>query len=153
MGYGRGYTLYEMMATLVVAGIAMSLAVPAMEGVLRRERVRGAVNRLAGDLEFTRMAALRNGATAVLRFVPDARCGGRGGTGYRVGLRGDTGVLRGSFEPDGVPVCFQSNTSDTVAFNSRGLLAPFGNRTIRGVLGTTRDSLTVSAVGRVYRRF
>jgi hypothetical protein len=45
------------------------------------------------------------------------------------------------------------NSSDTVAFNSRGLLSPFANRTLHAVQGEVRDSLTVSVVGRIYRRF
>lgn len=153
MGHGRGYTLYEMMATLVIAGIAMSFAIPSLEGVLRRERVRGAMNRLAGDLEFTRMAAVRNGRSAVFRFTPAPGCPRPGGTGYRIRINGTSTVLREWYPADGVPVCFRTNNSDSLIYNSRGLLAPFNNRTIRGELGGARDSLTVSSVGRIYRRF
>jgi prepilin-type N-terminal cleavage/methylation domain-containing protein len=153
VGHGRGYTLFELMATLMIAGIAMSIAVPSMEGVLRRERVRSAMNRLAGDLEYTRMAAVRSGASAVLRFTPSPRCTGRGGTGYRIGLKGSPAVLREWYAADAVTVCFQTTGADTLVFNSRGLLAPFNNPTIRGVLGSARDSLTISVVGRVYRRW
>ncbi|HYH80359.1 MAG TPA: GspH/FimT family pseudopilin [Longimicrobium sp.] len=153
MGHGRGYTLFEMMATLVIAGIAMSIAVPSLEGVLRRQRVRAAMNALAVDLEFTRMAAVRNGASAVLRFTPGSPCAGRGAAGYRIGLKGSATVLRESFAADAATVCFATTNADSVVFNSRGLLAPFNNRTIRGVLGSARDSLTISVVGRVYRRF
>jgi hypothetical protein len=50
-------------------------------------------------------------------------------------------------------VCLSSNNSDTVAYNSRGLLVPFANRKVVGVRGAVRDSLTISVVGRIYRRF
>jgi len=148
----RGYSLLELMTALVVAGIAVSLAVPGLEVVLRRERVRAAMNHLAGDLEFTRMTAVRSGQGAVLRLVPDPRCPRRGGAGYRVASRGSDEVLRASPGQEGVPVCYEVN-ADSIAFDSRGLLAPFNNRTVRGVQGTIRDSLTVSVVGRIYRRF
>lgn len=153
MGHGRGYTLFEMMATLVIAGIAMSIAVPSMEGVLRRERVRGAMNRLAGDLEFTRMAALRNGRSTVLRFTAAPGCPRPGGTGYRIVLKGTSTVLRRWYADEPVAVCFSTTNGDSLVYNSRGLLAPFNNRTIRGVLGTARDSLTISVSGRIYRRW
>ena len=153
LAHGRGYTLYELMATLMIAGIAMSIAAPRLEGVLRRERVRSAVNRLAGDLEYTRMAAIRNGRGTVLRFVPGPGCPRPGGTGYRIALKGSPVVLRQWYPADGVAVCFVTSNADTLVYNSRGLLAPFNNRTIRGVLGTARDSLTISVVGRIYRRF
>ncbi|HEU4561980.1 MAG TPA: GspH/FimT family pseudopilin [Longimicrobium sp.] len=153
MGYGRGYTLFEMMATLVIAGIALSIAVPGMEGVLRRERVRGAMNRLAGDLEYTRMAAVRNGRSTVFRFIPGPGCPPPGGTGYHIRVKGSTTVLRQWYPADGVHVCYWTNNADSLVYNSRGLLAPFNNRTIRGVLGGARDSLTISSLGRIYRRW
>ena len=148
----RGFSLLEVLTALVVAGIAVSLAVPRLDGVVRRERVRAALNHLAGDLEFTRIAAVRSGAGAVLRLVDDPRCPGRGGIGYHVSYRGSTAILRSSPAPDGQPVCYEVN-ADSIAFNSRGLLAPFNNRTVRAVQGDARDSLTVSVVGRIYRRF
>jgi hypothetical protein len=37
-------------------------------------------------------------------------------------------------------------------FNSRGLLAPFNNRTIRVMEGSALDSLTVSVAGRILHR-
>jgi Tfp pilus assembly protein FimT len=141
------------MAALVIAGIAMSFAVPSMEGVLRRERVRSAMNRLAGDLEFTRMAAIRNGSSAVLRFVPGPGCPRPGGTGYRIGLKGSGTLLRRSYAADAIAVCYVTNNADTLVYNSRGVLAPFNNRTITGVLGTARDTITLSVAGRVYRRY
>jgi prepilin-type N-terminal cleavage/methylation domain-containing protein len=152
VGKGRGFTLAELMIALVVAGLAMGMAVPRLEGVLRRARTVGALNRLATDLEFTRMAAVRSGAGATLRFVTDRHCPARGGGGYVVRVRGDLAVLRRSTAPDELPVCYQVN-ADSIAFDSRGLLAPFNNRTVRVVLDGRRDSLTVSVMGRVYRRW
>jgi prepilin-type N-terminal cleavage/methylation domain-containing protein len=147
-----GFSLLEVVTALAVAGLALSLAVPRMEALLRRERVRAATNHFAGDLEFARMAGVRAGCGAVLRLVPDPRCPPRGGAGYHVALRGSAEVLRASPAQDGVPVCYEVN-ADSIAFDSRGLLAPFNNRTVRAVQGDARDSLTVSVVGRIYRRF
>jgi len=147
-----GYSLLEVVTALAVAGIALSIAVPRLDALLRREQVRAATNHLAGDLEFARMSAVRSGQGAVLRLVPDSRCPRRGGAGYRVAIRGSAEHLRESPVHDGVPVCYEVN-ADSIAFDSRGLLAPFNNRTVRAVRGDARDSLTVSVVGRIYRRF
>jgi prepilin-type N-terminal cleavage/methylation domain-containing protein len=148
----RGFSLLEMLTTLVVAAIALSITVPRLDALVRRERVRAALDHLAGDLEFTRITALRSGSGAALRLVRDPRCPGRGGAGYYVAYRGTATVLRRSPGQEGVPVCFEVN-ADSVAYNSRGLLAPFNNRTVRAVRGDARDSLTISVVGRIYRRF
>jgi len=128
------------------------MAAPRMERMLRRERVRAAMVHLAGDLELARMAGVRSGRGAALRFRADARCPKRGGAGYCVGYRFDPGCIRLSPPADGPPVCYEV-TADSIAFDSRGLLAPFNNRTVRAVQGDARDSLTVSVVGRIYRRF
>jgi prepilin-type N-terminal cleavage/methylation domain-containing protein len=148
----RGFSLLELVAALVLAGIALSIAVPRLDALVRRERVRAALNHVAGDLEFTRMAAVRSGNGAVLRLVPDPRCPRRGGAGYTVSVRGSEDVLRASPHVEGVPVCYEVN-ADSISYNSRGLLAPFNNRTVRAVRGDARDSLTVSGLGRIYRRF
>jgi Tfp pilus assembly protein FimT len=142
----------EMMVALTVAGILMSLGVPRMEAMIRRERVRGVTNRLAVDLEYTRMLAVRNGSSAVLRFVSDPRCPRRGGAGYRVGMLGRADALRTWTADPGVAVCLETNNADSVVYNSRGLLAPFNNRTVWAVDGSVRDSLTVSVAGRVLVR-
>jgi prepilin-type N-terminal cleavage/methylation domain-containing protein len=149
---GRGFTLVEVMIALVVAGVVLGMAAPRLEGALRRARTVGALNRLAMDLDFARMAAVRSGRGATLRFVTDRRCPARGGGGYVVRVRGDLSVLRHSAAPDELPVCYQVN-ADSIAFDSRGLLAPFNNRTVRVELDGRRDSLTVSVMGRVYRRW
>lgn len=154
MGRVSGFTLQELLMTLVVASIAVMMAVPRLETFIHRERIRGALNRLAGDLEFTRMAAVRSGNTAVLRFRGDPRCPGATASGYTVTLRGGGRPLRTSFAPEeGVPACYSARAADTVAFGSRGMLNPFNNRTFRASSGGYRDSLTVSVMGRVRRRF
>jgi type IV fimbrial biogenesis protein FimT len=152
VGHGRGYTLMEMMVTMTIAGIMMSMAVPRMEAFIRRERVRGAANRLAVDLAYTRMLAMRNGSSAVLRFTPDPRCPYGVGAGYRIGLRGRVAALRTQLAEPGATFCYDSNGSDTVVFNSRGILAPFNNRTIRVADGNAKDSLTLSVAGRIFVR-
>jgi hypothetical protein len=49
-------------------------------------------------------------------------------------------------------VCFDLNNSDSVVYNSRGLLAPFNNRTIWLADDDVRDSLTLSVTGRIFWR-
>jgi prepilin-type N-terminal cleavage/methylation domain-containing protein len=148
-----GFSLHEVLVALVIASVAVSMAVPRLEGVIRRERVRAALNLLAGDLEFTRITAVRTGRPTVLRFVRHPQCPGRGGRAWVVAARGSADPLRRGGMPDQYPACYTGGSSDSVTYGSRGLLAPFNNRTVRAVDGTVRDSLTISAVGRIYRRF
>ena len=157
MGDRRGFSLVELLMVLLVLAIAAGLAAPSLRGFVRRERVRGALNRVAADLHYTRMLAVRSGHGAVLRFTPDPRCAARfSGHGWTVAVHGPAGGVVKTVRADAAdahPLCLEMNSSDTVAFNSRGLLSPFANRTLHAVQGEVRDSLTVSVVGRIYRRF
>jgi len=149
----RGVSLMEVVMVMAIMGILVSIATPRLDAYIRRERVRSALNRVAGDLEFTRILAVRSGAPAVLRFTAHPRCPKKGGAGYVIRLRGNPAPARVAYPPDDYLVCYTSTNSDSVTFGSRGLLAPYNNRTLRAIDGPFRDSLTVSAVGRVYRRF
>jgi prepilin-type N-terminal cleavage/methylation domain-containing protein len=155
----EGFSMAELLAVLTIVAVLTAVAAPRLNGYLARQRVRSALNLLAGDIAHARMTAVRTGRGAVLRFHPDPSCAAVGrtaGHAYTVAERGAGNVRarRSSARaPGGGPVCLRTNGADSLVFNSRGLVVPFANRTVWSVQGTTRDSLTVSAVGRVYRRF
>ncbi|HEU0053951.1 MAG TPA: prepilin-type N-terminal cleavage/methylation domain-containing protein [Longimicrobium sp.] len=154
----RGFTLVELMVAIALIAVLASLAAPELEAFLARQRVQSALNLLTAEVHYTRSLAVRSGRGAVLRLIGSADCAGArlAGHGYRVVVRGSPErlVRAGSVRMHGPSaVCLVGNNSDTIAFNSRGLLVPFANRKLIGVLGSVRDSLTISVVGRVYRRF
>jgi hypothetical protein len=121
-----------------------------------RARVRGACEVLRADLSHARMLAARSGRGAVVSFLRDAACpdgAPRAGRAYRVAPRGAAGApAQASLRALGGRVCYSWNGSDSMVFTSRGLLAPFNNRTLRVHEGAVVDSLTVSVVGRVLHR-
>jgi type IV fimbrial biogenesis protein FimT len=57
----RGFTVVEMMATVAVAGIVMTAAVPSLGGWVDQNRLKGIASELATDLQYARSeAVLRN---------------------------------------------------------------------------------------------
>jgi prepilin-type N-terminal cleavage/methylation domain-containing protein len=150
-----GFTLPEVMVVLVIVGIAAGIAVPKMHAYLARNRIRVALNRLAADIAYARAVAVSSGSGSVLRFHPEPECGERATVAYSIAPRGASpGPTRRSDLRDvGGRVCLFFNGPDSVAFNSRGLLLPFQNRTVWSTEAGARDSLTISVMGRVYRRF
>jgi prepilin-type N-terminal cleavage/methylation domain-containing protein len=157
---GRGFTFVELMLGLALLGIVLGLAAPSLHATLARMRVQAALNAVTVDLHFTRMLAIRSGRSAALRFGGAAEgCVARSGPGavsqeWSVVVLPDDRVARtGTSRIHHGRVCVETNNSAVVTFNSRGLLVPYANRTIHAYLGQTRDSLTVSVVGRVFRRF
>ncbi len=154
-----GFTLHEVVMVVVILGIAAAIAAPRMEALAAVVRTRGAANRLAADLAYTRQLASRTGQRARLVVERSADCpappGWTAGHRYRIIRAGrDSVAARRELRLDGGRLCLASNGSGPVAFRSSGVLVGFDNRTL--VLRQGRyppDTLTVSAVGRVRRRY
>jgi prepilin-type N-terminal cleavage/methylation domain-containing protein len=155
----RGFTLYELAVVLAVFGIAVTLAVPRLERAAALARTRGAANRLAADLAYTRTLATRTGCSARLVLERAAGCpapaGWTAGYRYRILRCGpDSVAARRDLRLDGAPLCVAANGPVPVTFRSSGVLAGFNNRTLVVRQGDhPADTLTLSAVGRVRRRY
>lgn len=61
-----GFTLIELMITLVVLAILLGVAVPAMTNFIRDQRLAGQANDFVGDLSYARAEAIRRGTTVTL---------------------------------------------------------------------------------------
>jgi prepilin-type N-terminal cleavage/methylation domain-containing protein len=156
---GAGFTLYELAVVVAVMGIALAMAVPRLERMAALARTRGAANRLAADLAYTRHLATRTGCSArlVLERAPGcpAPAGWTAGHRYRILRCGaDSVVARRDLRVDGAPLCVAANGPVAVTFRSNGVVAGFNNRTMVVRQGThPADTLTLSSVGRVRRRY
>jgi len=142
-----GFSLAEVLIVLVIIGIALAMALPKAEQTLQQSAIRGALNRVASDITLTRLRAVRTARRASL-IVNGA------GTGYTV-VVDPTGTPQTfksvSFTSD-YPGLVLSPVNDSVTFDSRGMLIG-GSGTIRATRRSRTDSVSVSGVGRVYRRY
>lgn len=68
----RGLTLVEMMMTLGVTAVLMSIAVPSMVTFIARKRVANVANELASDLRYLRSVGLQRSATMQIEFNANA---------------------------------------------------------------------------------
>jgi prepilin-type N-terminal cleavage/methylation domain-containing protein len=159
-GKGKaGFSLPEVLAVVLILGIAAGILAPRLERMAALVRTRGAANRVAADLAYTRQLAARSGHRARLVLEPSGDClappGWTAGHRYRVIKAGPDSVAAvRELRLDGSPLCLAANGRGPVVFLSSGVLAGFNNRTI--VLRQGRyppDTLTLSAVGRVRRRY
>lgn len=160
MRTGRGgFSLPEMMTVIVIFGIMAMFGMPAWEAVLAQVRTRGAAQRVAVDLAYTRQLAARTGRSARLEIERSPDCPaprtGAAGHRYRIIVGGTDSVAAVvDLRLDAGRVCLISNQSGRVVFHSSGLVAGFNNRTLSLQQGRYAPSLlTISALGRVRRHY
>lgn len=66
MKKNTGFTLVELMVTLLVAGILAALAVPRFRSMLARRQVESAVHALMSDFSFARSEAIKRGHSVTI---------------------------------------------------------------------------------------
>jgi type IV fimbrial biogenesis protein FimT len=57
----RGFTLWEVVITMVMVAILMALAIPSYRYVTNKNRIAAEVNGLLGDMQFARAEAIKEG--------------------------------------------------------------------------------------------
>jgi prepilin-type N-terminal cleavage/methylation domain-containing protein len=145
---GRGgFSITEMLVVVALMGIIAALAAPRFANFVSVWRTRGAVDQLAADLAYTRMAAVRAGRTASLRFT---------GATYMVTL--DNGAtpfdtLRTMSFTREYPGVTVSSSSTRIAFDSRGVLRNGTSQSVTVVRNGRYQTLRISSVGRIYRDY
>lgn len=72
MGYSRGFTLLELLITLAIAAILLTIALPSFETWLQRERHTRAVNQLQAIYHFARSEAVKREEMIVLEATADS---------------------------------------------------------------------------------
>lgn len=147
----RGFSLLELLTSIVVIAIMLALAGPAMERTLLLARARTTLNQIATALFQTRMEAVSEGRTVEMVLLPDAAgCI----QGFLIRPRDDESTrpivdlghdLRG--------LCLRHSRSPrdtTIGFNSRGMLRG-ANSSFWYTDPAVPDSLVISIAGRVRR--
>lgn len=64
----RGLTLVELIVTMVIVGVLLTLAVPSFSEAIARERLRGVNLQLVTDLKFARSEAIQRGEAVRVDF-------------------------------------------------------------------------------------
>ena len=81
----QGFTLIELMTVVVILGIILAFAMPAMNDLVQRNRLVGQTNDLVTDLKLARTTALTTGMPATICASDDGeQCGGSWNDGWIV---------------------------------------------------------------------
>jgi prepilin-type N-terminal cleavage/methylation domain-containing protein len=140
-----GYTLTELLIVLLIAAILSAMLLPRFFSAVRAMSARSAVSYVVADLALARTQAVREGQTVSLRVD--------GSTTYRVTLDQGNTIVRTlkTVRVDGQRGVSLTPSGARVMFDSRGMLR--GGSATQVIVSRTGkvDTVSISAVGRVYR--
>jgi type IV fimbrial biogenesis protein FimT len=142
-GSERGFTLVELVITLVVLGVLMAMAIPSFRYVQNSSRLSGASNELVASLQSARMEAVRrNGRVVLCSSADGASCSADVNSGGWLVFAdadgdstvdaGETVLLANSLK---APLTLQANSAVTegiVVFRSDGMARAKGGQLLTG---------------------
>lgn len=160
----RGFTLLELVTTVTVAGVLLTVAVPSFFNTSRNSHAAADTNELVSALSIARSEAIRrSGRVSVCHSSDGASCGGGWADGWIVFV--DTAatdatdppvvgtVLRVSPPPTGTPAI--TGGSDWIRFLPRGYARSQGGAmpvtftiAVQGCTGQQARTVQVNGVGR-----
>jgi type IV fimbrial biogenesis protein FimT len=122
-----GFTLIELIVTLVIAGILMAWAAPNFSGFIKNNRLSSQANAMMADLAFARSEAVKRGASiTICRSGNGADC--LNGTTWKEGwlvVDGAGQVLRVHEELTGENTTIATAAvADSIVYNRSGLMTP-----------------------------
>ncbi len=135
----RGFTLLELMITIVVAAILVAIALPGFRDLIHRNQVSSASNALLASLSYARTEAITRGQ--IVSMCPGSKASGcaSGGTVYDTGwivytypagaastnkayVAGTSTLLRATGQQSGVSILSLGST--VISFGLQGQLKP-----------------------------
>jgi type II secretion system protein H len=141
-----GFTLTELLIVLIVAAIITSMALPKMFSFIRHLNARSATSQVVADLTMARTQAVREGRTVSLRVTGAGTYQLTVDQGATVVRTVKTVSVRGGQRDISL-----SPSTARVIFDSRGMLATGSTPQVLVTRTGKTDTVSISAVGRVYR--
>lgn len=160
----RGLTLIELLVTLSIAVVLITIAVPGFQAFFQRNRVQSAGSELVAALNLARSEAIRQGARVSVCGSADPSaavpaCGeNQWQNGYVVFFdadgdgqfdENDDEVLRTGVHPTGLSVIAGSNIRRRITYTATGRPAGVVNDTLRIRAGSICRDLIINNAGRV----
>jgi type IV fimbrial biogenesis protein FimT len=169
MKYERGFTLVELMYTVVVAALVLGIGIPAFTETIRSSRMTATVNTAVTAMHVARSEAVKRRARITLcRSTADAapKCDDEG-TGYAVFVNvaddesldgADTLIKAGPWLSDGITLEY-SGLPNYVTYTASGFTRSIGGGTLSGNIVICDDRgdraarvITLAATGRPQAR-
>ena len=137
MRKNSGFTITELMVTIAIFAILLSLAIPNFIAWLPNYRLQSGAEEIQSTLQFARVTAIKRNATATVSFDIANET-------YRASVGGQ--AIRGGRMPAGIDINSASFGGTSVQFDSRGIASAAGTAVVRNNLGKAK-TITVYITG------
>lgn len=137
-----GFTLIELMITIAILGIGLTIAIPSYQSATSNSRLSGISGNFVASLNFARQEALKLGQrVTVCRSAGATACATSGGWDQGYIVFADSGTI-GSFESGTETVLrHQQQMPDAYTMSGNNLVATYVSFTSRGVPRTSTSAL------------
>lgn len=119
-----GFSLVELLITIAIVAVTLSLALPSLADTIARNRIAGAANDFVADLSYARTEALRrSGPAGICSSKDGTKCDGAWSEKWVVFLgnpNSPTVLRQGAFSDKDEFVAMQATTR--IEFDARGML-------------------------------
>jgi len=151
----KGFTIIELMITVVVLSVLAALAAPSFLSIIEKRRLVGATDNLASLLQYARSEAIKQNQTIMLQFNAGSWCVGIDDLGADCDCTNPTSctvntiqrVLEGN-EYDNVTLAVSGFIGTTINFESRQGLPDDNGVFTLDINGQTK-TVTLNVIGRV----
>jgi len=125
MSSKKGFTLIEMMITLAIAAILLTVAVPSFTDLINSNKLATDVNRLIGSIHFAKSEAIKRNNRVSICGGTSGPCDQNWNNGYRIFIDNNSDCVPDSGEPvvrvsNAIPSSEQIIAVGCVSFGSSG---------------------------------
>jgi type IV fimbrial biogenesis protein FimT len=140
----RGFTLIELMITLVILGILITVGVPSLADFVATQRVRTTASDLMADMAFARAEAIKESRRVIMQRVAGATSTWKDGWNICVDLNGDNTCSAGEIRKSATPLSGRTKMCATTAELGNNIVFRPDGRIVRNTAVAANDGILIS---------